>query len=187
MRISKRDSFSQSYKVKKRHFKMVLILRILFCFCLFISKSIASLPSPGRFTFTLNSYTNQEFGAVVKNVYKGTIIYMKIQCESDKISDSRIDDKSYINVGWVLRESKCWNEYVHLDSSIDLYPTYYNKPEVRIDLPEYRKHHSNYVRLNESKYQCEDNRNNFDYRATGMSQNEIPSFFHELEINKLNF
>ena len=90
---------------------MVLILRILFCFCLFISKSIASLPSPGRFTFTLNSY--QEFGAVVKNVYKGATIYMKIQCESDKISDSRIDDKSYINVGWVLRESKCWNEYAH--------------------------------------------------------------------------
>ena len=94
---------------------MALILRMLFCFCLFIAKSIASLPSPGRFTFTLNSYTNQEFGAVVKNVYKGTTIYMKIQCESDKISDSRIDDKSYINVGWVLRESKCWNEYAHLD------------------------------------------------------------------------
>ena len=162
---------------------MVLILRMLFCFCLFIAKSIASLPSPGRFTFTLNSY--QEFGAVVKNVYKGTTIYMKIQCESDKISDSRIDDKSYINVGWVLRESKCWNEYAHLYSSIDLYPTYYNKPEVRIDLPEYRKHHSNYVRLNESKYQCEDNRNNFDYMATGMSQNEIPSFFQY--VNKLNF
>ena len=165
---------------------MVLILRMLLCFCLFIAKSIAFLPSPGRFTFTLNSYTSKEFGAVVKNVYKGATIYMKIQCESDKISDSRIDDKSYINVGWVLRESKCWNEYAHLDSSIDLYPPYYNKPEVRIDLAEDRKHHSNYVRLNESIYQCEDNRNNFDYGATGMLQNEIPRFFHELEINKLN-
>ena len=162
---------------------MVLILRMLFCFCLFISKSIASLPSPERFTFTPNSYTNQESGAVVKNVYKGTTIYMKIQCESNKISDSRIDRKSYINVGWVLRESVCSFRLINWP-----YPTYYNKPEVRIDLPEYLKHHLNYVRLNESKYQCEDNRNNFYYRFTGKSQNEIHSFFHELEINsKSNF
>jgi len=97
---------------------------------------------------TLNS--SQMYNAVVKNVYNQTKIFVKIRCEPK----SNSDPKPYVQIGWVLRETMCWNEYAFLDSQMDLFPTYYNKPEVRLDLPGY-SNHTNYARLNQTQHQCD--------------------------------
>ena len=41
-----------------------------------------------------------------------------------------------------------------MQSQADLFPTYYNKPEVRLDLPGY-SNHTNYARLNQTQHQCD--------------------------------
>jgi len=133
--------------------------RFLLIFCLifgFVPPG-RSFPDPGRFSLTLND--SQQYNAFVKNVYNGTKIFVKIRCEPKSDSESgQIDQKPYVQIGWVLRETTCWNEYAFLDSpdqsQADLFPTYYNKPEVRLDLPGY-SNHTNYARLNQTQHQCD--------------------------------
>ena len=82
--------------------------------------------------------------------------YLATQCEPQSESNE-IDQKPFVQIGWVLRETTCWNEYAFLDSpdqSQDLFPTYYNKPDVRLDLPGY-SNHTNYARLNQTQHQCD--------------------------------
>ena len=39
-----------------------------------------------------------------------------------------------IRIGWVLRETKCWNEYSNLDAQPELFTTYYDRPNVKLDI-----------------------------------------------------
>ena len=45
-------------------------------------------------------------------------------------------------------------KHIFVQSQADLFPTYYNKPEVRLDLPGY-SNHTNYARLNQTQHQCD--------------------------------
>ena len=45
-------------------------------------------------------------------------------------------------------------KHISVQSQADLFPTYYNKPEVRLDLPGY-SNHTNYARLNQTQHQCD--------------------------------
>ena len=134
----------------------IKMTRYLLIFCLifgFIPPG-RSFPDPGRFSLTLND--SQQYSAIVKNVYNQTKIFVKIRCEPQSESNE-IDQKPFVQIGWVLRETTCWNEYAFLDSpdqSQDLFPTYYNKPDVRLDLPGY-SNHTNYARLNQTQHQCD--------------------------------
>ena len=107
-------------------------------------------PDPGKFTLTVNS--SQEFNGVAKNLYNGTRIFLKVICEPPK--NSLINNKPYVKIGWVLRETQCWNEYAFLDAQIDVLPTYYSKPELRLDLPGYTNH-TNFVRMQEQAHECD--------------------------------
>ena len=80
-------------------------------FCL-IFGFVASFPDPGRFHLTLNS--SQQFNGIVKNVYNQTKIFVKIHCNPSNIGE----DKPYVQIGWVLRETKCWNEYAFIELEV---------------------------------------------------------------------
>ena len=126
------------------------VIFALICFAICV-KFAQSFPDPGRFSMIVNS--SQQYNSIVKNVYNGTKVFVKIRCESDGEDPTQ---KPHVKIGWVLRETLCWNEYAFLDSQMaDVIPTYYNKPEVRLDLPGYKNHTPNYVRQPVSVHQCD--------------------------------
>ena len=78
-------------------------------------------------------------------------------------------------------------KHISVQSQADLFPTYYNKPEVRLDLPGY-SNHTNYARLNQTQHQCDNvitlpevNKSHLFYKWTKISSLEINIF----EINHI--
>ncbi len=108
-----------------------------------------AFPEPGRFTLKVDS--NQEYNGVVKNVYNGTKIYVKIRCSSLNEDPSQ---KPNVMIGWVLRETRCWNEYALIDPSITIFKTYYDKPDFILDLPGYGNN-TNYIKKPETQHLCD--------------------------------
>lgn len=123
-------------------------LAILISCCLSFAYTF---PDPGKYELSINS--SQEYNGIVKNVYNGTKIFIKIHCHAQALNDQM--DKPHVNIGWVLRETNCWNEYFQLESQPDLFPTYYDKPYMMLDLPGYANH-TNYVKRKDSLFQCDD-------------------------------
>ena len=73
---------------------------ILLPFFLFFT-IVQCFPDPGKFTIQINS--SKSFNGVVKNMYNGTQIFIKIHCEPK----SKNGEKPYVKIGFVLRYVKC--------------------------------------------------------------------------------
>jgi hypothetical protein len=123
-------------------------LVVILCLVLW-SSCVNSFPDAGKFSINVNS--SQGFNGIAKNLYNGTRIYIKVRCESSIGSGEQ-----HVKIGWILRETQCWNEYAFLDTQFDVLPTYYNKPDLRLDLPGYNSTMTNYVRQPELQHQCDD-------------------------------
>ena len=140
------------------------------CHLIFILGLCQGFPDPGRFEFHVNS--SQEFNGVVKNVYNGTKIFVKVKCTPEDVQTEEFNrDQIQLKIGWVLRETICWNEYAFMENLGDLYKTYYEKPELILDLTGY-SNRTNYVKYPETDYKCNPQfqLNNLDAKAVEINQ-----------------
>ena len=62
-------------------------------------KLITSFPQQGKWTLQLNDSTVGQYNGVAKNLYKGTKIFIRVNCEPTGGSDE-------ISIGWILRETQ---------------------------------------------------------------------------------
>jgi len=80
------------------------------------------LPDPGKWVFD-NLSKNNNYVGLTKNAYSGSNIYITVKC-TDNIK------KNKIKVGWLLRRTPCWEEYLALDSEGgQYYKGYYDSPD----------------------------------------------------------
>jgi hypothetical protein len=100
------------------------------------------LPDPGRFSFALNS--TFEYGGVAKNVFNGTRLTIKVNCNTHG---------EKVKIGWVVRETQCWNEYAYMDKTA--FSSYYNHPDEGLYLESYNISSANYERFSEEEMECE--------------------------------
>lgn len=118
--------------------------RFALIFSLFLG-SISAFPEAGRFSLNLNS--SRPYNGIVKNVYNGTKLYIKVHCDSQSL------DKPQIQIGWVLRETVCWNEYLVLEFAI--FETYYRSPNAGFYLQSDFVNKTNYAKSTESTHTCD--------------------------------
>ena len=118
--------------------------RFALIFSLFLG-STSAFPEAGRFSLNLNS--SRPYNGIVKNVYNGTKLYIKVHCDSQSL------DKPQIQIGWVLRETVCWNEYLVLESAI--FETYYRSPNAGFYLQSDFVNKTNYAKSTESTHTCD--------------------------------
>lgn len=80
------------------------------------------LPDPGKWVFD-NLSKNNNYVGLTKNAYSGSNIYITVKCTDNK-------EKNRIKVGWLLRRTPCWEEYLALDSEGgQYYKGYYDAPD----------------------------------------------------------
>lgn len=80
------------------------------------------LPDPGRWVFE-NLEKNNNYVGLTKNAYSGSSIYITVKCTDLK-------EKNKIKVGWLLRRTPCWEEYLALDTDGgQYYKGYYQNPD----------------------------------------------------------
>ena len=118
-----------------------------------------AFPEAGRFFLNVNS--SRQYNGIVKNVYNGTKIYITVRC------DSQILDKPQVKIGWILRETVCWNEYLVLDSAV--LETYYRNPESGFYLESAFVNKTNYVKVEETLHTCDSVINLPPYKAKEVS------------------
>jgi len=73
-------------------------------------KLITSFPQQGKWTLYLNDSTVGQYNGVAKNLYKGTKIFIRVNCEPTGGSDE-------ISIGWILRETQCWNYFSSVNTA----------------------------------------------------------------------
>jgi len=114
---------------------------MIFPWTLLLLLSLTSaLPDPGKFSFTLNS--TLEYGGVSKNVYNQTKLRIRVNCHSDR----------GVRVGWVIRETQCWNEYAFMDRTA--FPVYYANPQDALAFEGFNNASASYLRFPESYQDC---------------------------------
>jgi len=77
-----------------------------------------SFPQQGKFEFRTNS--SHKFNGVAKNVFNGTEIFIKVHCHSK--------DHQKMKIGWMLRETCCWNEFAFYAEQSQIFESYYTNP-----------------------------------------------------------
>ena len=58
-----------------------------------------------------------------------------------------------VEIGFVIRETPCWNEYAFLEDTMDIYSLYYHDPSMKLKLPGY-PNTSNYEQMPDKKHEC---------------------------------
>ena len=108
----------------------------IFVLCFLQKHTIVhSFPEQGLWTLKMNE--SQNWNGVAKNLYKGTKIYIRVNCHYPQMKDNfnPMQDQE-ISIGWILRETQCWNDFAYLDLQTNMLPTYYNNPNVTLqDFP----------------------------------------------------
>ena len=117
------------------YFGLVLLLNLCKAF-----------PEAGRFSLNLNS--QRQYNGIVKNVYNETKIYIKVQCDPEINSDP-----PNVKIGWILRETVCWNEYLVMESSV--FQVYYKSPAAGFYLQSDFVNKTNYAKSEESTHTCD--------------------------------
>jgi len=101
-------------------------------------------PQQGIFKLSLNS--THQYDGVAKNVYKNTKIYITVNCEGD----------GDVNIGWMLRETCCWNEFAFFEEQHKIFENYYQRPNYQV--PGFQGCHNDSTpavyQTNEEKYPC---------------------------------
>lgn len=123
-------------------FKVFLIF-ITYIFIKFIG-IVHCFPEQGKWKFTAEGKTQQYFG-ISKSLYKDSTVTITIDCDSFYKSQ-------YINVGWLLRQTPCYEEYVVADTFKEEYLSmYYTCPSASFNMihPEVR-----YLKSDEVKVEC---------------------------------
>jgi hypothetical protein len=83
---------------------------------------VGGAPDPGIWSFPgiqeLTSYTG-----VVKNMYANTSMYINVDCSVTGRENPKV------RIGWMLRKTPCWEEYLSLNLENNLiYKNYYDRP-----------------------------------------------------------
>ena len=97
-------------KVKMRHTRPVAILLVL------VQYGHCSLENG---MWDIETTKDDQFIGVVKNVYKDTKVNIRVHCETDKLN---------VTIGYVIRRTPCWEEYLNIDQE-STFRTYYNNPD----------------------------------------------------------
>ena len=121
-------------------------------------KLITSFPQQGKWTLQLNDSTVGQYNGVAKNLYKGTKIFIRVNCEPTGGSDE-------ISIGWILRETQvipilsiklrktigentpeiqttytiltsnlqCWNDFAFIEAQQEtVFKSYYEHPALQL-------------------------------------------------------
>ncbi|XP_043236218.1 transmembrane protein 87A-like [Amphibalanus amphitrite] len=78
---------------------------VLLCLLCLSAALVESLPDQGIWDFSITQ--PDEYVGVSKSLYKGSDIIIKVTCGSDHTN---------ISVGWMIRQTPCWNEYLALEN-----------------------------------------------------------------------
>jgi len=110
---------------------------------------VQCFPDPGKFTIHMDS--SKSYAGIVKNMYNGTKIFIKVECDPKSPNT-----KPYVNIGWLIRETKCWNEYAFLEATEaeKTYEMYFQNPKILEGLTGYGNK-TNYAQQLDLKLQCE--------------------------------
>ena len=68
---------------------------------------VQGFPQQGKWTLTLNE--SQIYNGVAKNLYKGTRIFIRVNCRNPSTTaatNADLQDSGKIQIGWILRETQ---------------------------------------------------------------------------------
>jgi len=129
-----------------------LSVRSVLVFLCIIWLDIAKgFPQQGKWTLKLNESESGQYNGVAKNLYKGTKIFIRVNCQTDEQTES-----NEISIGWILRETQCWNDFAFIEAQQEaLFKTYYVAPWLQI--PNALVNTSaNYLKVVEQTVKCQD-------------------------------
>jgi len=85
-----------------------------------------SAPEPGIWSFG-NLTGESNYVGVVKNAFKGSRLDIRVECQTESASKP-----FYVSIGYTLRRTVCWEEFLALDSKEasqqQVYRSYYDSP-----------------------------------------------------------
>jgi len=118
-----------------------------FALTLFVLLNVCtSYPQQGKFLLHVNS--SHPYEGVAKNVFKDTKIIITVNCLSN--------DHQKVRIGWILRETCCWNEFAFYEQQGHIFENYYQQPGTI--LPGFSDCNPNstvrFVKSQEEEYQC---------------------------------
>jgi len=110
---------------------------------------IYGFPQQGKWILQLNDSSIGQYNGVAKNLYKGTKIFIRVNCHPTGESNE-------ISIGWILRETQCWNDFAFIEAQQEtVFRSYYEHPALQ--LPDSLVNTSaNYLRVVEQKIKCEE-------------------------------
>lgn len=118
--------------------------------CLFMLQIVKGFPQQGKWNLKLNSSDIGQYNGVAKNLYKDTKVFIRVNCHPTA------DKNTEITIGWILRETQCWNDFAFIEAQQEpVFESYYKHPSLQ--LPDSLVNTSaNYLRVMEQKFKCED-------------------------------
>ena len=136
------------------NFKINLKFLWLVAFCSIQPMIITGFPQQGKWTLKLNNsdIDHNGYNGIAKNLYKDTKIYIRVNCHN-----TGGDQNNKITIGWILRETQCWNDFAFIEAQQNtLFETYYHDPSLKLqDNPGNTS--VNYLRVGDQDVKCEDN------------------------------
>ncbi|XP_067119815.1 transmembrane protein 87A isoform X2 [Centruroides vittatus] len=153
---------------------------LIFIACSFFTKFVEIVhcfPEQGKWTFTAEGVTQKHFG-VSKSLYKDSTVTIKVDCDTSSKSLE-------VKIGWLLRQTPCYEEYVVADTFKEEYLSmYYTCPWVSFNVihPEVR-----YLKSKEVTAECLHaiqllpSEGNFTVRLEGI-KNPTPSCGRQIHL-----
>jgi len=133
-----------------KHKKMNTKICQLICTILLVQLTIINgFPQQGKWKLLLNDSSIGQYNGVAKNLYKGTKIFIRVNCQPTGESNE-------ITIGWILRETQCWNDFAFIEAQQEtVFESYYKHPALQ--LPDSLVNTSaNYLRVMEQTIKCEE-------------------------------
>ena len=81
---------------------MLSVRSLLLILCIFWLDIAKGFPQQGKWTLKLNDSVIGQYSGVAKNLYKGTKIFIRVNCQTIGEQTENND----ISIGWILRETQ---------------------------------------------------------------------------------
>ena len=78
------------------------ILGVLVLLCYSQLEIVNGFPQQGKWTLSLNSSAVGQYNGVAKNLYRGTKVFIRVNCHPSEHSSN----DNTITIGWILRETQ---------------------------------------------------------------------------------
>ena len=105
---------------RERYDNKMMLAQILFSLVPILQLALSS-PEVGKWDFN-NLTSEYNYVGMVKNSYQGSKLDIRVGCNTQA-------GPFNVTIGYMLRRTKCWEEYLNLDNEEGMYQNYYTQPE----------------------------------------------------------